>query len=76
MEGQRAEITPYQAPTDLEPSPALSLVGKAKPLHKGRKVGALVTEGADSDRLQTVRDALEEEGAESRSLRRDWRCSP
>ena len=64
MEGQRAEITPYQAPTDLEPSPALSLVGKAKPLHKGRKVGALVTDGADGDRLQALRDALEGEGAE------------
>ena len=33
-EGERAEITPYQAPGDLDPSPALSLVGKAK----GRKM--------------------------------------
>ena len=64
MEGQRAEITPYQAPIDLEPSPALSLVGKAKPLLKGRKVGALVTDGADGDRLQALRAALEGEGAE------------
>src|SRR5580704_13679829 len=64
MEGQRAEITPYQAPIDLEPSPALSLVGKAKPTLKGRKVGALVTDGADGDRLQALRDALEKEGAE------------
>jgi catalase len=64
MEGQRAEITPYQAPIDLEPSPALSLVGKAMPLLKGRKVGALVTDGADGDRLQALRAALEEEGAE------------
>ena len=30
MEGQRAEIKAYQAPVDLDPSPALSLVGKAK----------------------------------------------
>ena len=51
-------------PIDLEPSPALSLVGKAKPLLKGRKVGALVTDGADGDRLQALRDALEGEGAE------------
>ena len=64
MEGQRAEITPYQAPIDLEPSPALSLVGKAKPTLKGRKVGALVTDGADGDRLEALRDALEKEGAE------------
>ena len=61
---ERAEITPYQAPVDLEPSPALSLVGKAKPTLKGRKVGALVTDGADGDRLEALRDALEKEGAE------------
>ena len=64
MEGERAEITPYQAPIDLDPSPALSLVGKAKPTLKGRKIGALVTDGADGDRLEALRDALEEEGAE------------
>src|SRR3984885_14281155 len=64
MEGGRGEITPYQAPFDLEPSPALSLVGKAKPTLKGRKIGALVTDGADGDRLQALRDALEKEGAE------------
>jgi catalase len=64
MEGKRAEITPYQAPIDLDPSPALSLIGKAKPMLKGRKVGALVTDGADGDRLKALRDALEAEGAE------------
>ena len=45
-------------------SPALTLVGKAKPVLKGRKIGALVTDGADGDRLQALRDALEREGAE------------
>jgi catalase len=64
MEGKRAEITPYQVPIDLDPSPALSLVGKAKPMLKGRKIGALVTDGADGDRLQALRDALDGEGAE------------
>src|ERR1700684_1696422 len=64
MEGERAEITPYQAPVDLEPSPALSLVGKAKPTLKGRKIGALVTDGAGGDRLEALRGALEKEGAE------------
>ena len=64
MEGERAEITPYQAPVDLDPSPALSLVGKAKPTLKGRKIGALVTDGADGDRLEALRGALEKEGAE------------
>jgi catalase len=64
MEGERAKITPYQAPVDLDPSPALSLVGKAKPTLKGRKIGALVTDGADGDRLEALRDALAKEGAE------------
>jgi catalase len=61
MEGKRAEITPYQAPIDL--SPALTLIGQARPMLKGRKIGALVTDGADGD-LQALRDALEREGAE------------
>ena len=52
MEGERAEITPYQPPVDLDPSPALSLIGKAKPVLKGRKIGALVTDGADGDRIR------------------------
>ena len=52
MEGERAEITPYRVPVDLNPSPALSLVGKAKPMLKGRKIGALVTDGADGDRIR------------------------
>ena len=64
MEGERAEITPYRAPVDLDPSPALSLIGKAKPTLKGRKIGALVTDGADGDRVEALRDALEKEGAE------------
>jgi catalase len=64
MEGERVEITPYRAPIDLDPSPALSLVGKAKPTLKGRKLGALVTDGADGDELAALRDALEKEGAE------------
>jgi hypothetical protein len=64
MEGKRAEITLYQTPIDLDPSPALSLVGKAKPMVKGLKIGALVSDGADGDRLQALRDTLEGEEAE------------
>ena len=63
MEGKRAEITPYQAPIGLDSSPALSLVGKAKTL-KGRKIGALVTDGADGDRVESLSAALDKEGAE------------
>jgi catalase len=64
MEGEREEIMPYQTPVDLDPSPALSLVGKAKPMLKGRKIGALVTDGADGDRIEALRGALAKEGAE------------
>jgi catalase len=64
MEGEPAEITPYQAPVDLDPSPALSIVGKAKPMLEGRKIGALVTDGADGDRVEALRAALAKEGAE------------
>ena len=64
MEGERVEATPYLAPVDLEPSLALSLVGKAKPTLKGRKIGALVTDGGDGDRLEFLRAALDKEGAE------------
>jgi catalase len=64
MEGRREEITPYQVPIDLDPPPALSLVGKAKPTLKGRKVSATGTAGDDGDRLEALRAALEKEGAE------------
>lgn len=64
MVGEATAIVPNSPPIDLEPSPALSLVGKAKPTLKGRKVGALVTDGADGDRLETLRTALEKEGAQ------------
>ena len=37
---------------------------RRKPTLKGRKIGALVTDGADGDRLEALRDALEKEGAE------------
>ena len=38
--------------------------GKAKPTLKGRKIGALVTDGVDGDRIEALRDALAKEGAE------------
>ena len=37
------------AAMDMEPSPALSLLAKAKPTLQGRKVGVLVSEGCDGD---------------------------
>jgi catalase len=40
--------TTVEARTDLKPSPALSILGKAKKTLKGRKIGCLVADGTDS----------------------------
>jgi catalase len=64
MEGKAEAIKPFRDPIELDPSPALSLIGKAAPTLKGRKIGALVTDGADSARLDALRAAVEKEGAE------------
>jgi catalase len=68
-EGLRLRELPDPAPPamavreDLEPSPALSIVGNGPQSFKGRKVGALVTDGVDAALLGALREALEEEGA-------------
>jgi len=50
--GMKGSVTPAPAAaptrTDLAPSPALSILGKAKPSFEGRVVGCLVSEGADA----------------------------
>jgi len=48
---------------DLQKSPALSIMLNGPESFRGRKVGALVTDGVDSGLLQSLKDALEEEGA-------------
>ena len=63
MEGQAEKITPIKAPIDLPDSPTLSIIKKAMPILKGRKVGVLVTDGADDKLLADVRSAVEAEGA-------------
>jgi catalase len=47
----------------LQKSPALSIVRNSPPSFKGRKVGALVTDGVDIGILQALKAALEKEGA-------------
>jgi len=47
----------------LQKSPALSIVRNGPPSFKGRKVGALVTDGVDIGILQALKAALEKEGA-------------
>jgi catalase len=61
-----AEITPAELPVepqDMKPSPALSILAKAQPTLKGRKVGCLVTDGTDDDLLNGLRKAVEGAGA-------------
>lgn len=63
MEGQAQTITPAVAPKDLAPSPAVSILAKAKPTLEGRKVGVLVTAGFDSALLHELQSAVEAERA-------------
>jgi catalase len=64
MEGQAAPIKAFRQPIDLDASPALSLIGKAFPTLKGRKIGVLVCDGADVSQLINLRAAVEKENAE------------
>jgi catalase len=48
---------------DLKSSPALSIEINGPKSFKGRKVGALLTDGVDSKLLQSLKSALSEEGA-------------
>ena len=49
--------------TTLQPSPALSIVGKPPGTFKGRKLGVLVSDGVDAALLSAVQAAFREEGA-------------
>ena len=49
--------------TDLQPSPALSILGNPPGTFKGRKLGVLVSDGVDADLLQAVQAAFKQEGA-------------
>jgi catalase len=47
----------------VEPSPALSIIGKMPQTLKGRVVGCLVSDGADRALVEALRVAVEKEGA-------------
>jgi len=51
------------APTDMDLSPALRIVGKYPDTLKGRAVGVLVSDGADGAVVEALRKAVEAEGA-------------
>ena len=62
------EMPPAAEPTraprqDLPASPALSILGNGPRHFAGRKIGVLVTNGADADTLAALRAAAESEGA-------------
>jgi catalase len=63
MEGEADAITPARKPIDLDPSDALSILKKWKPTLQGRKVGVLVTDGADAMVVHALIKAIEKEGA-------------
>ena len=63
MAGQAEAVKPFREPVDLDPSPALSIVGKAPRSIRGRKIGVLLSEGSDAKLLAALRRAVEQEGA-------------
>ena len=64
--GIKDKITPVKAAlptrTDLAPSPALSILAKAVPSFKGRKLGVLVSDGADGDLVKALIKDVEAAG--------------
>ena len=63
MEGKADKIKPAVPPRDLKASDALSLIKKAKPTLKGRKLGVLLTDGFDAGLLTALRNAAKTEKA-------------
>jgi catalase len=53
---------PAVAPMEMDPSPALRIVGKYPEMLKGRCVGILVTDGADGTIVSGLKAAVEKEG--------------
>ncbi|MFN6981378.1 MAG: catalase [Brevundimonas sp.] len=53
---------PAVAPIDLEPSPALRIIGKYPDTLKGRKVAVLVADGSDGAVVAKIREAVEGDG--------------
>lgn len=63
MQGEADTITPAVKPRDLTPSPALSILAKAEPTLKGRKVGVLLLDGFDPALLTALKDRVNSEKA-------------
>ena len=63
MKEKEELIAPAVAPRDLPPSPALSIMAKAKPTLQGRKLGVLLTDGFDAKLLTKLRASAKAEKA-------------
>jgi catalase len=63
MTGQADTITPAREPIDMEPSPALSILGKAPVTLEGRKIGILIADGCDAALVDKVRAGAKKAGA-------------
>ena len=61
-----APAKPALEPHDTEPSDALSIVKKAKPILKGRTVGLLVSDGADAGLVAALQKAIAGAGAKAK----------
>jgi catalase len=55
--GVPAVPTEIKARGDMKPSPALSILGKAKKTFEGRKVGCLVADGTDAEVVNSLKAA-------------------
>jgi catalase len=63
MEGMAETMTPAVPLVEMDASPALSILGKAKPTLEGRKLGILVGEGADAKLVDKLKAAAAKAGA-------------
>ena len=59
----QAAATSTKARTDLKPSPALSILAKAKPMVKGRMFGVLVADGTDPAYISALKASAASHGA-------------
>jgi catalase len=57
---------PAMEPQDMEPSDALSIVKKAKPILEGRTIGLLVSNGADAGLVTALQKAIAAAGAKAK----------
>ncbi len=58
-----AAAKPAMERKDMDPSPALSILKKAKPTLKGRTIGLMVSDGADAATVNALRKAAQSAGA-------------